>query len=284
LPVWALWLTVTSVWCILQYLKHPRHLARIFTSDRVAGAVLAIAIVAPFQSTFQSLKRAIPTFSWDLFLSRADIAIHAGAPWTWWVPNDTVIRWIDRLYIVWFPVITLFMIWVSWTSHRQLRTRALLCTLLVWILAGTLAAWALASAGPCYYGEVVQGPDPYAPLSRRITDSGLVAGDVQRRLWEWRLTGRIAPLSGVSAMPSMHVAMAVLVALVVWRRSRPIGLVCWLYAAIVQVGSVVLGWHYAIDGYVGAFIVVVCWIISGRLMAPHTSPLSSPGGSQQLGH
>lgn len=51
---------------------------------------------------------------------------------------------------------------------------------------------------------------------------------------------------GISAFPSMHVAMAVLFALYATRRSRLAGLLMWAFAAIIMVGSVVLGWHYAV--------------------------------------
>ena len=41
-----------------------------------------------------------------------------------------------------------------------------------------------------------------------------------------------------------------------------------LYAVAILVGSVHLGWHYAIDGYVAAIMVWVIWMVSGRLVAP----------------
>jgi hypothetical protein len=32
----------------------------------------------------------------------------------------------------------------------------------------------------------------------------------------------------------------------------------------VFVGSIALGWHYAVDGYVGAAGVAVLWMLCGR--------------------
>ena len=66
-------------------------------------------------------------------------------------------------------------------------------------------------------------------------------------------------------MPSLHVAFAVLVAIIVWRRSFPLGLLLAIYAAIMQVGSVVLGWHYAVDGYAGALCAWGAWVAAGYL-------------------
>ena len=264
--VWQMWFVLTAFWLLVQYLRSPRRLRRFMTVDRIMGATLVIALVAPFQSTFQSLKRAIPSFSWDEWLSRVDIAMHGRAPWAWWRPTDRMLEHIDALYAAWFLLIIVFVTWVSWTSRRKLRAQALVSAALLWIVAGTLSAWLLASAGPCYYGRVVEGPDPYTELADRIGSMVLVANGAQRRLWAWRLDGTYGATSGISAMPSMHVGMAVLIAVVAWRRWKPAGVICWAYAVVVQIGSVVLAWHYAIDGYLAALLVAFCWAAAGRLV------------------
>jgi membrane-associated phospholipid phosphatase len=38
-----------------------------------------------------------------------------------------------------------------------------------------------------------------------------------------------------------------------------------VFAAIIAVGSVLLAWHYAVDGYAGAAIALACWWLAGRL-------------------
>ena len=38
------------------------------------------------------------------------------------------------------------------------------------------------------------------------------------------------------------------------------------YAVVIQIGSVILGWHYAVDGYVGALLTVLCWSAAGALV------------------
>jgi drug/metabolite transporter (DMT)-like permease len=59
-------------------------------------------------------------------------------------------------------------------------------------------------------------------------------------------------------MPSIHVACAVWLALVL---RIP---VAWVYPALIFLGSVILGWHYASDGIVAAFGALVCWALAGR--------------------
>jgi len=73
-------------------------------------------------------------------------------------------------------------------------------------------------------------------------------------------------LEGISAMPSMHVAMAVLFALLGWAVDRRLGLAFTLFAISIQIGSVHLGWHYAIDGYASAIAVTALWLVVGRAL------------------
>ena len=273
---WILWLILTSGWVILTYMLHPRLVKPIFRPERVLGALLVASLVAPVQSTFQSLKRGIPAFLWDDWLSRIDVALHRVPPWTLWLPGEPVMRFIDFTYIRgWFMSVGMFVVWLSWTSRRELRTRALVSTILVWILGGSVLAWAFSSAGPCYYDRIVAGDNPYSALTARIEAQKLFAGDAQRVLWGLRTDGIVTPTSGISAMPSMHVTMGVLMAIVMWHRSRAIGLILALYAGLVQIGSVVLGWHYAIDGYVGAGVAAFCWWGAGWLCHGEKHPRQS---------
>jgi hypothetical protein len=62
------------------------------------------------------------------------------------------------------------------------------------------------------------------------------------------------PTRGIAAMPSLHVAAHVLFALWIRRLARPLLLLFVLAAALTFVGSVVTGWHFAVDGYIGALL------------------------------
>jgi len=60
-------------------------------------------------------------------------------------------------------------------------------------------------------------------------------------------------------MPSMHVAIALWIALV-WRAYVPkTTLAVFAFFFAIWIGSVMLGWHYAIDGIVSVVIVLVAW-------------------------
>jgi len=47
--------------------------------------------------------------------------------------------------------------------------------------------------------------------------------------------------------------------------SRVIGWTLVLYTAAMLVGSVHLGWHYAIDGIAGIALAIIFWRISARV-------------------
>jgi membrane-associated phospholipid phosphatase len=103
-----------------------------------------------------------------------------------------------------------------------------------------------------------------APLLARVN---------QRGLWQSAETGQWTAFGGISAMPSLHVAVAVLLAIVAWNCSWRIGLLATGYTVVIGIGSVVLGWHYAVDGYVGTALAACCWIAAGWMVPSMTWPL-----------
>jgi membrane-associated phospholipid phosphatase len=79
-------------------------------------------------------------------------------------------------------------------------------------------------------------------------------------------------------MPSMHVAMAALFAAAAFRLGRIWGWIATAYAVLVFVGSVHLGWHYAVDGLVGAAAALIIWFGCGPLVTAiwRTEPAAAP--------
>ena len=102
---------------------------------------------------------------------------------------------------------------------------------------------------------------------REVDNSYAVwALDAQELLWRNYAKGGMVAGSGISAMPSMHVAVATLFALVTWRVRRWLGVVMMVYAFAIMIGSVQLGWHYAVDGYLGAAGMIAIWWGAGRFV------------------
>jgi hypothetical protein len=74
----------------------------------------------------------------------------------------------------------------------------------------------------------------------------------------------------------MHVAVTLWVAFVVRAYFPRFQLIGWTYFAAILIGSVHLGWHYALDGIAASAIAAAGW-----LLAPHVLKLSSLGRNRQ---
>jgi hypothetical protein len=133
-------------------------------------------------------------------------------------------------------------------------------------LLGTVAALAFSSVGPVLY-ERFYHVDRFADLMAAISRSAV--GDYMELasgyLFENYVDDGSLPGTGISAMPSVHLAVATLNALLLTRLSRIAGAIGWAYLGAILVGSVYLGWHYAIDGYVSIAVVGLIWLGVDRL-------------------
>lgn len=260
-----------------------------FIINRFAGFLL-IYILLPFIiSLFESLKKSIPTilpFSYDILFMKLDYILHFNHhPWILLSPifADTyAIRMIDFLYITWFFLLNIITFWLSWSNRRKLRMQFFTTNLLILFIIGNLLATVFSSAGPCYYEKVtgLTQQNPYKPLMDKlhsikinnptinkprhnIDNSPLIALELQDNLWDNYINKGKGYCEYISAMPSVHVAFATLFALTLSKVNLYLGVILWFYWLIIQIGSVILGWHYAIDGYVSTTLTIGLWIISG---------------------
>lgn len=266
------WLRGGTAWRIAWDELRRRNL----TFDRLVTVFLSSGAVVVLLRTYASWKPLITTvvpFRWDTAFMLLDQQLHFGVhPWALLQPvmgYPGITLPIDLLYALWHPVNCAVVIWLAWGERSFLRTQFLLAYALVWILLGTLAATALSSAGPCYYARVISGSDPYQPLLAYLhslhASHGVIAVTIQENLWSYYSGGSGLPVNGISAMPSVHVAAAVLFTLVGWKVGRAAGIVFTAYAAVVLLGSIHLGWHYAVDGYASALAAAFLWIGCGWL-------------------
>jgi hypothetical protein len=227
-------------------------------------------------NTFGSWKRVFPRvmpFTWDQRLAELDRLVHFGTdPWKLLHPmlgSGWITLLLDDLYFTWAPVVFTAMVSLIWFGPRSLRRRGLLGIAFVWIALGTIGATALSSAGPCFYGHVVAGHDPFRPLLEYLASVAeqypLYTTAMQEVAWQLHRQGQADIDSGISAMPSVHVAMGALLALIGWEWNRWLGIGFWLYTAVTLVATIHLGWHYAIDGYLSIIVVSAFWAMARRI-------------------
>ncbi len=257
---------------------------------RVAALLLALPIFLSVFSSFKSLIPKLQPFAWDVPLAELDRLLHFGVdPWVLLQPllaQPSAVRALDFLY---HPVwsLLLFALW-SWQAadlrRPALRLQFLIALPLAWILIGSVGGLIFSSAGPCYFAEVGGAPsDRFEPLLARLSDihaiTPLVSQSAQRALWALHQAGAIGFGSGISAMPSVHVASALMLYLVARRYGRAPGAFALTFVLAICVGSVALGWHYALDAYAGAALAWLVWAGAGRI----ARAVLPPGRAEPVG-
>lgn len=254
--------------------------------DRIGHALHSITIYIAMITVFATIKSTIPAlnpFSWDRDLIAVDRAIFGGAdPYQLTsvvFGNAVAIVVLNFFYNLWLIIVVCSMVWAAWTTDHVLRLRFMFSALLGWLVAGNILAIAFASVGPCFV-EPLTGDPTYAPLMTLLQDvnaeTGLVwALTAQDMLW-LAYTLEEGAISGISAMPSLHVVFAVIIACVTWNMGRIRRLAGTAFAVTIAVGSVQLGWHYAADGIVGGGLGLLFWKISYYLANWSLSPRLVP--------
>lgn len=241
--------------------------------DRTANGFSILIIIVLFINVFTYLKGTIPVvqpFSWDTTIMEWDRWLHFGrAPWEWLHPilgYAPITLILAVCYHLWFMVMWCLVTSLAFVRMPSvLRTQFFLAFMLTWGVGGNLMAIILSSAGPPYYALIGNSPDPFTQLLcylhtlNEIVPLGVI--DTQMLLWDG-YQGKGLKL-GISAMPSMHNASALLFALTCWHINRKLGIALFIFTGLIFLGSIHLAWHYAIDGYVGFAIVLLFWWVSG---------------------
>ncbi len=245
--------------------------ARFLSPRRLTDFLVAAVPIPLFLSIFSSFKRMIPyanPYSWDSAFMELDRWLHGGYhPWELLQPilgAPFLTSAINFPYNLWIFVTFFTLIWQTFSQRDPaLRMRFLVSFLLCWMVLGTVFATLLASGGPCFYGRMTGLEDPFQPLMQYLYAVNehypVWSLTVQERLWATHESAGSALGHGISAMPSLHVATSVLFALLGWRIGRIVGIAYTVNALLVLVGSVHLGWHYAIDGYAAAAAAALIW-------------------------
>ena len=239
---------------------------------RVPFAFLLMSLIGYVLLNFKVNISSFAPYSWDHYFAEIDRLLFLGNdPWviTHWVLSslDATI-FLDNLYLLWFILMKLSAISVAVLPMRNhTRLTFLLAYGLSWIIGGVLLAIILPAAGPVYM-ERITGDPTFAPLMDLLYQysqlTEVKALGVQEFLWEGYTNPDVDPL-GISAFPSLHVEMAATCALLGFAVSRVIGWTLVVYTAALLVGSVHLGWHYAIDGIAGIALAILFWRISARV-------------------
>jgi hypothetical protein len=236
------------------------------TPDRLIWAAPAVVLIPAVISVYTSFKCMIGELTWDIELAAWDRALHGGDPWHLlqpWLGHYWISYLLARIYWAWFLIFQMVLMWQAF-GRGPAREQFFVSSVLTWGVLGTVGAKMFASAGPVFYGRLLGGPDPFEEVVAYVHTLPAWSWMMQDWLWAAYQRGDLAGFGkGISAMPSLHVAVATLNALVAWRHNRTVGIAFAVYAALVALASVHLGWHYAIDAYAGAAAALVIWWVVG---------------------
>lgn len=254
---------------------HPVYI-RTFPRGDTTFALVALIVMLPTFQLYKSTVVGREGFHFDALFTRMDRFLFLGHdPWRVthaMLPGDSVTWLIDRIYHPLFlPMIALFILFAIKRERPELRRTYMATYLVSWLVIGMGLAQALASAGPVFDGVLWGDGTTYAPLLERLDaqaqgTGGLYAAAARTYLLGVNASGEAGIGTGISAMPSMHVALAMMWAMVGWAVSRRLGIALTIYTLIIWIGSVHLGWHYAVDGIMAAGAVVAIWYLCGRVL------------------
>ena len=243
-------------------------------APRIFMAVLAVQISSAAAAAFAALKSALPSvtpFWLDHGLASAELRLVGIHPWElshwlfgWATPA------VDLVYFSWIFAQMLAFYAILVLKPSPLKTRALVSYSYAWLILGVGGAYLLSSAGPIFYDRIFGGSE-FAGLHAALRDAPM-AQHAASKLWEAYSLRQIGVASGISAMPSLHVALALWLALIL-KGSRA-AILGWLYFALICLGSVHLGWHYASDGVVGAIGFGLIWRASAACVRSSPMPAS----------
>lgn len=258
-------------------------------TERPIRHVLMSASLAAFFWAFARWKSAIPLvhpFSWDERLWSLGALIHGGQPDILLAPifgGPRAIVALDQLYETWWFVLFGLLMWQIWQRDLARAKRFMLAFALIWIVLGIFLATIFSSAGPCY-ARLLTGTHRYDQLFARLelanALSPLTVIPAQKYLWIAHMRGIVLQGGGISAFPSLHVAGATLCALALYDRNRVLGALAWVYMLLIWIASIMLGWHYSLDGYVALFGATACWTAAGWLTTPIAVP--APDVAQRI--
>lgn len=254
-------------------------LTRRWRDERMFGLLWPITLFLLLMPTFNAFKqRLLPSagFVHDRTLAELDRLLFGTDPGLLLhqlIGSPAATRFFDAIYHSWFVPTTLGLCVVGLCASPRTRAQYVTAYVGVWILLGGVLAYLFPAAGPAFYADLVgtAGAEPFVAVSERLSSTSGSAGFLTSLYnQDYLIRNLDNPVlvvgGGISAIPSVHNAMAVLFAIAAFRANALLGMAMSLFALTIWIASVYLNWHYAVDGIAGGLGAAVLWYASGRLV------------------
>lgn len=246
-----------------------------FGRGRIKGAQLVDLVKAFFATFFlhvgfvlikTSLPEVVPFYA-DAWFADLDRALHGGQdPWVWTyavaeaLPMGAI---VPAYFQIWAVAALCFPIFLAIADQDTARVNRFLILFVVsWLVLGNILALAGMSAGPVFYDRLY-GTERFADLELALAASEHtdLFMRVQDGLWTAYSMQIQSIGAGISAFPSVHVAIAMVVMLYLTERAKWLAPVGLAFLAAILFLSVYSGYHYALDGYVSILVVGGLWLV-----------------------
>jgi len=241
---------------------HPsREIARQTRENlpRFAALGVGLALIALHMASFNWSKSILPSvvpFWADPPLADFDDTLFGMPAWRWTLqlvgPASEVFR---RAYGLWLPIHLIALACLVCFKPSDRKTRLILAYILTWMI-GTVVSYLASSAGPLFYGPLGFG-DRFRDLIGQPYLNGIPK--TAAYLWNNYTQQTAVAGGGISAFPSLHVAMALWVAAVLRFHWAAL-----IFFALVFVGSYLLGWHYFLDAPAGVACFLFAYATAGQ--------------------
>ncbi|MCB0358272.1 MAG: phosphatase PAP2 family protein [Bdellovibrionales bacterium] len=118
---------------------------------------------------------------------------------------------------------------------------------------GVLLVFALPTMGPCF-----STPQLFANLPPTAVS------DMQQKLLVHRDFVALHPFDSrglylISGLPSLHLAVPILISLFLGKKSRLVATASWLFCLLTAVATLYFGWHFVVDDVAACLLAVGIW-------------------------
>ena len=235
-----------------------KHIRDFLVNDwRTAGLWLLCVFLAGLNmTTFMLVKpllNYLVPFWADPLLADFDKALFLGHdPWTLltWLNSRATAIFYHR---GWFTLMIMTLTVVLAQSPSPTKSAAMLTYFVLWSIVGPVLHALVPAGGPIFYEQLGYGD--------RFADLQAVPETRQLAIYLWGVyKGEVfGPASGISAMPSLHIATTAWMVIAITAFARRWVVPMAITGLAIFLLSISLGWHYALDGIVGGTATVLCY-------------------------
>lgn len=222
------------------------------------GMVLAGLNMITFMYSKPLLNFLVPFWA-DPLLAELDHYLFLGHD------PSSLLGWLNSMgtalfyHRAWFALMVMTLLMVLSRPPSVEKSSVMVSYFVLWSVAGPVIHLLLPAAGPVFYQNLGYG-DRFAgiPLPEEMAR-------MSSYLWTVYSGSQFAPGSGISAMPSLHIATTAWMVIAVHVLARRWTLAIAAVGLLIFLLSVSLGWHYALDGIVGAAAAAGCYLAAKRI-------------------